>query len=305
MKKPLCFYVLFCTALILFLSAPISAKESGPNTAPQYGKPPQEDLGKIAKQLNNPVSSLWSLVFQNDFSLMKGELSPSHRGLNNFKFQPVLPVPLGKKINMITRPVFQLISAPYLEVTPPAASGATPRLQWDRETGLGDTVLMQLFAPAGMGNWVYGLGPTWIFPTATDDVLGQGKWQVGPAGVFMYLGQKWILGFIGQQWWSFAGDEDRAYTSTLNFQYIIQYRITSTWQIGMAPNMIVDWYADDDNKLSLPVGLGSSVTLRLGKMPVKFGFEVQYYAIRPDNFGPEWNFKVSITPVIPSPFLRK
>jgi hypothetical protein len=28
------------------------------------------------------------------------------------------------------------------------------------------------------------------------------------------------------------------------------------WQIGTAPSILIDWKADDDNKLTLPVGLG-------------------------------------------------
>jgi len=37
-------------------------------------------------------------------------------------------------------------------------------------------------------------------------------------------------------------------------------------------------------------------------MPVKLRFEPQYSIIRPDDFGTAWNFRLQITPVIPSPF---
>jgi hypothetical protein len=33
-----------------------------------------------------------------------------------------------------------------------------------------------------------GLAPSFIFPTASKDELGQEKWQAGPAAVGLYLG---------------------------------------------------------------------------------------------------------------------
>jgi hypothetical protein len=41
---------------------------------------------------------------------------------------------------------------------------------------------------------LWGVGPTFVFPTASDDALGQGKCQVGPAAVGLYLGKQWIFG---------------------------------------------------------------------------------------------------------------
>jgi hypothetical protein len=75
--------------------------------------------------------------------------------------------------------------------------------------------------------------------------------------------------------------------------------------IGMGPTVVVDWEADSGNKLTLPIGLGITKTIRLGNVPVKLRFESQYSVIRPDNFGTAWNFRLQISPVIPSPFKCK
>jgi hypothetical protein len=37
--------------------------------------------------------------------------------------------------------------------------------------------------------------------------LGQNKWQIGPSGVFGYLGEKWIAGVFPQQWFSVGGPD--------------------------------------------------------------------------------------------------
>jgi hypothetical protein len=72
----------------------------------------------------------------------------------------------------------------------------------------------------------------------------------------------------------------------------------------MGPNIVYDWTAEPDDRLTLPIGLGITKTVRIGKMPVKFRFEPQYSIIRPDSVGTEWNFRIQIAPVIRSPFSR-
>jgi hypothetical protein len=49
-------------------------------------------------------------------------------------------------------------------------------------------------------------------------------------------------------------------------------------------------------------GLGLTKMARFGKTPVKFIVEVNYSAIRPDDYGTEWKFIFRIAPVIQSPF---
>ena len=72
----------------------------------------------------------------------------------------------------------------------------------------------------------------------------------------------------------------------------------------MGPNIVYDWTADPDDRLTLPIGLGITKTIRIGKTPVKFRFEPQYSIIKPDSAGTEWNFRIQIAPVIQSPFTK-
>ena len=43
-----------------------------------------------------------------------------------------------------------------------------------------------------------GIGPTFIFPTASKDELGQEQWQAGPSAVGLWMGKEWILGVFPQ-----------------------------------------------------------------------------------------------------------
>jgi hypothetical protein len=59
--------------------------------APAAGAANERNLGEINKQLTNPVSSVWSITFQqNNFKLDPGN-GRAQRWSSNLLFQPVLP----------------------------------------------------------------------------------------------------------------------------------------------------------------------------------------------------------------------
>jgi hypothetical protein len=117
--------------------------------------------------------------------------------------------------------------------------------------------------------WLFGAGPSFIFPTASNSRLGQNKWQIGPAGVFAYAGDKWLAGVFPQQWFSVGGPGPQT-ISQMNLQYFFVYLPGHGWGVGTSPNMLVNWYASDSNKVTFPIGLNISKVVWLGPLPVKF-----------------------------------
>jgi hypothetical protein len=106
-----------------------------------------------------------------------------------------------------------------------------------------------------------------------------------------------------QQWWSFAGDDHRRSTSQMNLQYFLYYAPTPNWDIGMSPNMFVNWNAPSGNELTFPVGLGVHRTFNIGKLPVSLGIEAYYSAIHPNDLpGSRWGFRLYFMPVVPAPW---
>lgn len=77
--------------------------------------------------------------------------------------------------------------------------------------GFGDRIWMEMLslAPSIAGNWLFGIGPTFISPDASSDFTGRDKWLVGPAAVWGYLSKKYILGVFLHNWTSIAGDSNR------------------------------------------------------------------------------------------------
>jgi hypothetical protein len=143
------------------------------------------------------------------------------------------------------------------------------------------------------------LGPTFIFPTASNSRLGQNKWQIGPAGVLGYLGDKWLAGVFPQQWLSVGGPSPQT-VSQMNIQYFFNYFPGGGWSVGTSPNVLVNWYADKSgDMITFPLGLAVAKVVKIGILPVKFQVQGQYMPVHPDAFGQKWNLQFAVTPVIP------
>ncbi len=121
----------------------------------------------------------------------------------------------------------------------------------------------------------------------------------------VYLGRKWKIGALVQQYFDYAGDDDRSDVNLMNFQYFVYYSLSDTMSIGCSPNIIANWDLDGDNRWTVPIGLGINKTLQFGKLPVRFGFEVHYSVVQPDDIpGPEWDFRFFIIPAVPSALFK-
>ncbi len=259
----------------------------------------QEKLSahELNKQLNNPVSRVWSIQFQNNVTSMKNDGPPlpgwdsnETEWSYNLNFQPVLPVKLTDDWNLINRPLLPVFGDRRV-----FTNG-----RFTDHSGIGDAVFMSLLSPEKVrGGLLWGLGPTFILPTASVEELGQRKWQAGPAAVALHMSDKWVIGALAQQWWSFAGSDSAPDASQANIQYFIQRLLPHQWQIGMTPNVTIDWKADHENEVTFPVGLGVGKLVFFGKLPVKFIAEAQYAVINPADVGQRWNFRFVVTPVVP------
>ena len=59
-----------------------------------------------------------------------------------------------------------------------------------------------------------------------------------------------------------------------------------------------------EDDIAFPIGFGTIGLFKIGKLPVRWGVEVQYYALQFDDLGAEWNFKVFFAPIILNPFKK-
>ena len=279
--------------LALGLAAPAGAAD--PATAPGSDED-QKSLTEVNKALTNPVSSIWSISFQqNNYRLTFHKPDSVTRWSSNLNFQPVLPISITDDWNLITRPVISLfVSQPHPNPNQPTKNA--------RNTNFGDITLLNMLSPSPnlAGNWLLGLGPTWIFPTAGSDFTGSGKWQVGPGALVGYLSDKWILGAFPQVWWSFAGDSSRDSTNSMNLQPVASYFLPDGWSVGYSGNILADFKAKrSEDTWTVPIGLQLAKVVKFGKLPVRFALAGQWMPVHPEEAGQKWNLQVTIAPVIP------
>jgi hypothetical protein len=285
-------------------------------------------LAQMSALMDNPLGNVAMLFLQYDqYHVTRDDLNESE---NQSNFMTLLQFPkgLGKNWNLINRVVFNIASVPIDQdkidagaptdppACPPPPGGGPPtcnpeallpvNLYPGRTTGLGDSYYVGLFSPKvpidmGQGKFVWGAGFDALFPTASEDVLGVGKWAAGPSALGVYLGPRFKGGALWQQYFSFAGSDNRGDVNLTNLQYFYMWGLSDTLSIGAAPNIIINWEADGTDRFTIPVGLGLNKTVQFGKIPVRLGFEVYYSVWKPNNVAStEWNLRFYAIPAAPS-----
>ncbi len=124
--------------------------------------------------------------------------------------------------------------------------------------GLGDTNLTHgLVFRQPWGSLAAGYGM--LLPTATEKILGMGKWQAGPAGLVTYQGfPGWQMTAFAQQFFSFAGDANRADQNFMSFQPIVVKLFPGGYYLIFDPLMKFDW---KNNDYIIPLNLGFGMAL--------------------------------------------
>ena len=246
----------------------------------------EEEAAELARAVQNPVASLISLPFQNNTTF---EFGPRDRPLNVLNIQPVWPFTLNEDWNLITRTIVPVVSQPSL------------RRGQDRETGLGDTVFTAFLSPSSpfREKLIWGAGPAFLVPTATDDRLGADKWGLGPSVVLLAMPGKFVVGSLFSQVWSIggSGDED---VSLFTWQPFLNYNLPDGWYLTSSPLITANWKADrSGDTWTVPLGGGFGKIFRIGSLP-PMNAQVQgfYNAARPGPVG-RWNLRVQLQFLFP------
>lgn len=239
---------------------------------------------ELAKKAQNPIANMISLPLQNNTNFGIGEYDRSQNVLN---VQPVIPASLGNW-NLINRFIAPITWQPDV-------------LQEDGTTfGLGDIVYQGFFTPAKSGKVTWGVGPVLIFPTATDIRLGSEKWSAGPAAIVVAFVNKWVLGGVIYNAWSYAGHKDRADVNSGVFQYFVNYNLPKAWYLTSAPILSVNWNAQKDDQWIVPFGGGAGKIFGIGKQKFNGQVSAYYNVVKPVTMdGPDWSLRFQLVFLFP------
>ncbi|SDQ97443.1 hypothetical protein [Flagellimonas zhangzhouensis] len=185
---------------------------------------------ELAKKLQNPVASLISVPFQGNFDFGIGPSDGSRFTLN---VQPVIPMSLNEDWNLIARVILPITS--QNDVFGPSG----------RQTGLADATVSAFFSPKEptSGGLIWGVGPALLIPTATDDLLGTGKFGVGPTAVGLKQIGDVTVGTLINHIWSIAGDDDRADVNATFFQPFIAKNFSGGYALTLNTEITQSWDA--------------------------------------------------------------
>lgn len=302
-----------------------------------FAADPDADLGEVLKAgceptlaqmsalMDNPLGNVAMLFTQFDVYNMKNDETGKEGTKSVYMGIAQFPKKLNENWSLINRIVWTVPSMPLDQdkidakgggdfgsapgaILPPDERPLPIDLFDGRTTGFGDMYYVGLFTPAepamrfdNGATALWGLGFDLGFPTATDDILGTGKWTAGPSALGVYLGPTWKFGTLLQHYWDFEGDDDRADVNMSNLQYLYYYSLDETSSVGAMPNIIINWEENSDNAFTVPIGFGYNKTVQFGKLPIRFGAEVHYSVIQPDDVpGAEWDFRFYMVPAMPS-----
>jgi len=258
-------------AMLIATAVPAGAQEGGADAA-----------AELAKKLSNPVASLISVPLQYNYDANYG---PDNEGSKSaLNIQPVWPFSLGEEWNLITRTIVPLVAQQEI---PPGTD----------KSGLGDILQSFFFSPKKpVGGWILAVGPVILYPTASEDVLGGGKWGAGPTALALKQVNGWTIGVLANHVVSVAGDDDRADISATFVQPFLSYITKTKTTIGLNTESTYDW---KNEQWAVPLNLTIAQLVKVGKMPVSLTAGVRYWADSPENGPEDFGFRAAVTFLFP------
>jgi hypothetical protein len=207
----------------------------------------QDSSSDLAKKLSNPIASLISVPFQLNYDNGYGPLDGDKTTLN---IQPVIPFSLNENWNLISRTILPVTWQD--DITGPS----------ETQFGLGDTVQSFFLSPAKPtdGGVIWGAGPVFLLPTATDDLLGGEKWGAGPTIVALKQDGPWTVGLLANHIWSFAGSDERNDISNTFMQPFVSYTTPDAWTFALNTESTYDWQHEE---WSVPINFTVSKLVKI------------------------------------------
>lgn len=236
---------------------------------------------ELAQKLANPIADLISLPIQSNFDFGVG---PGDGTIWRTNIQPVVPFSFNEDWTLISRTILPVIEQEGL-----AAMGDSLD-----ESGLGDITQSFFFSPKN-SDLIWGVGPAFLVPTATDELLGAEQWCAGPTAVVLKQDGPWTYGALVNHLWDFAGEDDRDSVNATFFQPFLTYITPTKTSFTLNTETTYDWTND---QWTVPVNFQVAQLFKIGDQPMQAFAGIRYYAEKPKD-GPEWGLRLGLTFLFP------
>ena len=271
------------TASRLHLSVLVSAAAAGAPVA-SSAQAGSSEADALAKALSNPVAALISVPLQLNYDSGLGGEGNGERWTMNV--QPVIPFGLSKDWNLISRTILPVIE--QTDVIPGDRS----------QSGIGDVTQSLFFSPKAptASGWIWGVGPAFLLPTASEDVLGAEQWGVGPTAVMLKQTEDgWTYGALVNHLVSVAGDEDR---DDVNSTFMQPFLSRSLGQGATATINFESTYDWESRQWNVPLNLSYTKVIKLGDQRLSLAGGPRVYLEAPEG-GADWGVRLVVTLLFP------
>jgi hypothetical protein len=233
---------------VLLIALSVSLNSSCWAQAPSGAGNPAVDDEPLSEKVTDPLAYLTQIQIKDIYA-------PAEYGTNAqpntvqirsiFSIRPFWLIPFEQLI----RPTMKVESTPD-------GKGASTTTAYD------DMQLLDLFVmpwpDSQKTHFRWGLGPYFIFPTSTSNLLGQGAWQMGPATGFSYRGIQGLnIAGLMQQATSFVYTSSHSKPITsITFQPIVTYQLGNGWS---AKSSDATWTFNLRHKTSTTIPLSAGL----------------------------------------------
>lgn len=242
-----------------------------------------DEAAELAKQLSNPVASLVSVPFQFNYNDGMGADGDGHQSYVNI--QPVIPFSLNEDWNLISRTIVPIVGQ----------DGVIP--DEGSQFGLGATTQSLFFSPKQptSGGLIWGVGPAFLLPTATDGIAPN-QWGAGVTGVVLKQTGHWTAGALANHIWSLTGNSRHGDYNQTFLQPFLSYTTPKATSFTLNTESTYNWETDE---WSVPINFLVAQVTKIGNQRVQFGVGARYWAEAPE-FGPDgWGARAVVTLLFP------
>ncbi|EGV43500.1 neuromedin U [Bizionia argentinensis JUB59] len=234
------------------------------------------DDGKLLRdKIQNPIANMLSVPVS--YHLYLGD-----RNTNIIYFEPIIPITIFKKWQVITKTVIPLMNIP-------TRSGY--------KNGLGNVKFISTITSAKKKGFSWGFGPAIMFP-AVKEILGNNKLSIGPSIIALKQTNGLTYGLAVQNYFSIVGSHTKPDVNILEAQIMVSQNFLDHWYVYTNPHITVNWNAISNKQWSVPLGVGIGKLIPNRYLPINLKAGVYKFVSHPTNA--DWLVQAQATFIINS-----